>query len=159
MYKATREFINARKKHTDSPLRLPSTVRKLESGLPNQCLKNSRNFANEQKALGNEVIMISGWIVHPYDKVSESTEIVQHWWNSDSKGNNFDTTPCVSDELEYVIDFDINNFAYTHSDKLQSHVGMSLLYKNGKFFQLKNAQSMQLEEIKELKTELFFRFL
>jgi hypothetical protein len=159
MYKATRDFINARKKHTNSPLRLPSGVKKLGTGLPSQCLNNSKTFSKEQKELGNDVIMISGWIIHPYDKVSESTEIIQHWWNSDAKGNNFDTTPYVTNELEYVIDFDINNYAYTNSDILESHVGMSLLYKGGKFFLLKNPQIMELEEITELKTELFFKYI
>ena len=159
MYKATRDFINARKKHTDSPLRLPSFVKQLGTGLPNQCLTNSRNFANEQKALGNDVIMLSGWIVHPYNKISESTEIVQHWWNGDTKGNNYDTTPYVTSELEYVIDFDINNYAYSNSNKIESHVGMSLLYKESKFFLLKNPQTMEFEEIKELKTEMFFKHL
>lgn len=159
MYKATREFINARKKHTDSPLRLPSIVKQLGTGLPNQCLTNSRTYANEQKALGNNVIMLSGWIIHPYDKVNESTEIVQHWWNGDSNGNNFDTTPYVTTELEYVIDFDINNYAYSNSSNIESHVGMSLLYKGGKFFLLKNPLTMELEEIKELKTHLFFKHI
>ena len=159
MYKATRDFINARKKWTKDPLRFPKYVKKLGTGEFNKCFENANNFLTERKKLGEKITLISGWLINPYDVNSDSTAIVQHWWCGDDQGNQFDTTPGVTDEQEYIIDFDINNFAVKNFKSIKSCVGMSLLYRNRSFFLLRDADSMLFEEIIELRTERLFKYL
>jgi hypothetical protein len=158
MYKATREFIKARAKHCDSSLVVPKHVKKLGTGEPYKCFENSRDFVAKKKANGEDYISLSGWLIMPYDKVSYSTEIIQHWWVGDSKGYQYDTSPYIHDTAEYVLDFNLNNYAHANYDRIKSCVAMSLLYKNEKFFLLKDVVTMDFEEIKELKTELLFNY-
>ena len=146
-------------KNCESSLVIPTYVEKLSSGEPYKCFENSKAFVAEKKANGEDYISLSGWLVKPYDKISESTEIIQHWWAGDAKGKRYDTSPLISDAKEYVLDFNINNFAHLNYDKIKSCVAMSILYKNGKFYLLKNVETMELEEIKELKTELLFKYI
>lgn len=159
MYKATRDFIKAREKHCQSSLVVPTHVEKLGTGEPYKCFENSKAFVAEKKANGENFISLSGWLIKPFDKISNSTEIIQHWWAGDEKGKQYDTSPYISNNEEYVIDFNINNFAHANYEKIKSCVAMSLLYKDGKYYLLKNVENMELEEIKELKTESLFKYL
>ena len=159
MYKATRDFIKAREKYCPGNLVVPRKVEKLGTGEPFKCFENSRNFVAEKKTIGEKYVSLSGWVIKPYDKVNDSTEIIQHWWVGDGKGNHFDTSPYISDNEEYVLDFNIYNFAFENYEKIKSCVAMSLLYKGNKFYLLKNVDTMELEEIEELRTEFLFKYL
>jgi hypothetical protein len=159
MYKATRDFLKARGKHCQSSLVLPTHVEQLRTGEPYKCFENSRAFVAEKKANGENYISLSGWLVGPYDAINESTEIIQHWWVGDATGKHYDTSPNIKNGEEYVLDFNITNFAFANYDKIESCVAKSLLYKKGKFYLLENVTTMELKEIKELKTELFFKYI
>ena len=75
---------------------------------PNYCVQNA--FA-EAKRSGSQVA--AGWVVGDYFKQQDSTPVMFHFWNIDSNGNHYDTTPEVAQEAdqhyEYVIDYDLYN--------------------------------------------------
>ena len=102
---------------------------------------------------------MSGWLVQPYDKEKNCTAIIQHWWNVDSTGRHFDTSPFVATGEEYVMDFDLYEFSREHFERIKSNVTMSLLLKNGKFSILTDADSMRFTDVSELRTELFFNYV
>ena len=132
MYKATRELIKARQPHTEFVIE-QVFVKKTNGGIANQCFQNATDDALIDK--GNKVV--SGWVVNAYDTNTNSTAIVQHWWNIDSTGNYFDTTPNVDETLEYVVDTDIVKYGQDNYDELDNLVVVSLLYKNERFSYVK----------------------
>lgn len=159
MYKATRDFISARQKHTEFKLTTPTNVKKIEGGIANQCFLNATKIVKESKLKGEKIVALSGWLVQPYDKEKNCTAIIQHWWNGDEVGNQFDSSPLIKDNEEYVLDFALYEFSRVNIERIQSNVAMSLLYQNGKFELLINPETMEFMPIKELKTELLFRYL
>jgi hypothetical protein len=72
--------------------------------------------------------------------------------------NHFDSTPTRSDE-EYVLDFDLYEFARINHDLISSNIGRSLLYQNGKFELLIDEEKMLFLEMDLLLTQRFFRYL
>jgi hypothetical protein len=162
MYKASRTFIDSRQKHSPSfKLLVPNNVVQLGTGEPNQCFLNSHGFVNEKKEQGQNYVCLSGWLVGPYDNISNSTEFVQHWWVGDRSGNHFDTTPHHTENFEYILDMAIYYFAQKNYDRIKSCVAMSILNKNGSYYLLRNSNDLELEleEIPELKTELLFKYI
>ena len=101
---------------------------------------------------------ISGWLVQPYNLKTRSVAIIQHWWNVDENQNHFDTTPIRSDE-EYILDFELYEFARINHDLISSNIGRSLLYQNGKFELLIDEEKMLFLEIDLLLTQRFFRYI
>ena len=79
------------------------SVNRISTGKLNDCTNNALDATEE----GDEVRTITGSLVHPYDAITNTTEIVQHWWNMNSDGTYFDTTPGVTDDCEYVKDMDL----------------------------------------------------
>ena len=73
---------------------------------PNQCYANS---VAEQDRSGNNIV--AGWVVGNYFKDLDSTPVMFHFWNQDSNGLDYDTTPEVAGEsnqqYEFVIDSDV----------------------------------------------------
>jgi hypothetical protein len=110
------------------------------------------------KEEGVQYVALSGWLVQPYDKENNCTAIIQHWWNGDPLGNQFDTTPFVRDDEEYVLDFALYEFGRTNYERIKSNVTMSLLYKGGKFSLLEDEDNMLFVPINELRTDVFFKF-
>lgn len=129
MYRATRELIKSRQPHTNYVVEVVS-VKQVGGGVANQCFQNATD--DEMLTKGNKVV--SGWVVNPYDSHRNSTAIIQHWWNIDAEGNYFDTTPALDSKLEYVIDCEIAGFGQNNFDQLDNLVGLSLLFKDNKFF-------------------------
>lgn len=156
MYKATRAFINARQKYTDFNLVTPSKVTNIPIGQPNKCFTNAYKFAEEETAKGNKMRCLSGWLVQPYDPRSNSTAIIQHWWNGDLNGNHFDTTPNVNSSEQYILDFGLYEYCRLNFEKITSNVAMSLMYQDNKFHLLIDEERMNFLEINELKTEYFY---
>lgn len=156
MYKSTREFIRARQKHTTFKMVIPSRVTQVPVGEPNKCFSNAWKFAELETAKGNKMRCLSGWLVQPYDVKTNSTAIIQHWWNGDLKGNQFDTTPNIDENEEYVLDFGLYKFCLLNFEKITTNVAMSLLYQNGKYQLLVNEEEMEFIDIDELKTEYLY---
>jgi hypothetical protein len=159
MFKATRDFIKARHKFTQYTPYVRTGVVRIGGGEANKCFENACAQRDLSIESGNKVVCMSGWLVQPYKKSTNSTAIIQHWWNVDSTGKHFDTSPLINDNEEYVMDFDLYEFGRINIDKIKSNVTMSLLYQDGKFSLLKEFNTMEFETIDELRTESFFQFL
>ncbi len=157
MYKATREFITAREQFTGnySVRHLPN-VKKVGGGLPNRCYTNSHNAKDSMSNGTYRVVMISGWLVQPYNKSTNSTAIIAHWWNADINGGFLDTTPLINDGEEYVQDSAIYHFCVENDNNLTTHLPNSLLYRDGKFEVLIDPVNMLFRPINELRTEFFY---
>lgn len=151
MYKATRELIKARQPYSEYIIEVVS-VRQIMGGVANKCFQNATSDA--LLAAGNQAV--SGWIVSQYCKTKNSTEITHHWWNVDKFGRYFDTTPGVSD-IQYVVDSRLAEFGQEHYENLTNLVACSLLYKNNKFYKVKNtAGGLVFAELASLETSLLF---
>jgi hypothetical protein len=157
MYRATRDFIAARQKHTSYKLQTPQ-VKRIGGGEAGKCFENATAVVDAGKAKGEKYVALSGWLVQPYDKKKNLTAIIQHWWNGDSQGNQFDTSPLINDAEEYVLDFELYEFSRTNFSRIKSNVAMNLLYKNGKFELLIDTGAMLFLPIEELKTERLFKY-
>jgi len=159
MYRATREFIQARQKHTDFRLSIISNVRKVGGGKANKCFENSCAYTKASKLNGDKIVSLSGWLVQPYDKEKNCTAIIQHWWNGDVNGNHYDTSPLIGNDEEYVLDFALYEYSRINIEKIKSNVAMSLLYQDGEFSLLTDPDTMKFVETADLKTELLFNYL
>lgn len=149
MYKATRQLIKVRQPYTNFVVEVVP-VKQVGGGVANQCFQNASD--DEMLSKGNKVV--SGWIVNPYDSIRNSTAIVQHWWNIDSAGNYFDTTPGVELKLEYVIDSELAEFGQVNFDKLSNLVALSLLLKDNVFFGVD--EKLTLKSLSSLTTKNLF---
>jgi hypothetical protein len=159
MKKATKVFVQERNKFCRSKLVVANNVRSISGGLANKCFENAFNFAKDKKSKGIECMVLAGWIVQPFDREKNCTSIIQHWWNGDDKGNQFDTTPNIGCHNDYVLDFDFRNFTVTNFDEISSNVGFNLLLSNGQFELLIDEETMKFEKIDELKTHLLCRYI
>jgi hypothetical protein len=157
MYKATRDFLAARQRHTEFKLQTP-TVKRIGGGEANKCFENAMAVVERGKAEGVRYVALSGWLVQPYDKEKNCTAIIQHWWNGDSSGNQFDTSSLINDNEEYVLDIDLYEFIRSNFERIRSNVAMGLLYQNNKFELLINEQTMEFRQLPALKTEFLFRY-
>jgi hypothetical protein len=157
MYRATRDFLTARQRQTEFKLITPQ-VKRIGGGEANKCFENAMAVVEKGKAEGVRYVALSGWLVQPYDKEKNCTAIIQHWWNGDSAGNQFDTSPLINDNEEYVLDFALYEFSRTNFERIKSNVAMSLLYQDGLFSLLKDEKEMLFVPLQELKTELLFKY-
>lgn len=157
MYKATRDFIIARQRHTEFLLTTPN-VKRIGGGEALKCFENAINVVKKSKEEGVQHVALSGWLVQPYDKKNNCTAIIQHWWNGDPVGNQFDTTPFIRGDEEYVLDFALYEFGRKKINNIQSNVAYSLLYQDGRFSILKDEEKTIFLPVNELKTEILFKY-
>lgn len=127
MYKATRQLIAARQKHAYYVVE-PVKVQNIGGGRANDCFNNATDANEADKS----VKVVGGWLVAPYCKTTNSTEIVSHFWNS-KDGVFFDTTPGITSDYEYVIDMDLVVYGQQNYDGLDNLVCSSLLLRDGTF--------------------------
>ena len=156
MYKATREFIQARQPYTNMELKVV-TVKQLGGGVPNNCSDNAIDNAENM----DDVRSVTGWLVHPFNPLKNSTEIIAHWWNVDKDKNFFDTTPdFFGVQCEYVLDFDLYRYAYDNYDALESIVSCSLILENGTYTaavaDIHNIQAIRYKKIDKLDNKTLF---
>ena len=153
MYKATRDFIKARQQFSKYVVEQVS-VKQIVGGERNDCFNNACDTIDRTKGIKHT----SGWIIGKFNKFTNSTEIIQHFWNVDKDGNHFDTTPLIGSEFEYVIDCEINAYGQQHYDNVDSCVASSLLLKNGKFVAVDADQNGRLvyRNIGSLSTNKLF---
>lgn len=155
MYKATRVFIAERQKFCHQQLDLVS-VKSVGGGKASACSNNACDAAEA----GDRVRSITGWLVHPYNPVTDSTDIIQHWWNMDRFGQHFDTSPNVDDKCEYVVDMDLVHYYHTHYDQVDNMVAISLSLRNGKFWGFDYDDSLmtiKILNLPSLATEVLYR--
>ena len=127
MYKATRELIKARQVHTNLVVEVV-TVKNISGGKKNDCFNNSCAYLEKTQSK-----IVSGWLVNKYDPSSNSTEIIQHFWNINHEGIFVDTTPIISDDYEYVIDMELLIYGQENLDEINNCICSSLLFKDGKY--------------------------
>ncbi len=156
MYKATRELIKQRQQHSEYVLEVVK-VEKRPSMARGRCQRNS----HEQVDSNDDLMLVSGWLIYPYDKFTNSTEIVQHWWNySISQRIYFDVTEGEFNDCEYLTDLSIYQYASRNYEILESTVGKSLLLKDGEFMTAeKSFNTIKLEYIEHLETRCFFKHM
>ena len=156
MYKATRIFIAERQKFCKLNLEVVR-VDKVGGGKANDCSNNALDATEN----GDEVRTITGWLVHPYDKLTDTTEIVQHWWNRDSSGRHFDTSPGVDDDCEYVVDLDLIHYFRQNYDNINNNVAISIVLSNEKFIGVDEDKSspngLRRFPISSLSTDVLYR--
>jgi hypothetical protein len=129
MFKATREFINERQPHTEITLKVVD-VKKIGGGNSNNCSDNAIDFSESNDGY----MTVTGWLIHPYNQLTNSTDIVQNWWNVDEQMNYVDTTPDpLKIACEYVLDFDLYKYAFDNYDQLESIVACSLVLSDGRY--------------------------
>lgn len=155
MEKATQVFMADRQKHVPNvKIRLISGVKRVGGGALNLCYENSYDA---KQAGGKNVVMLSGWLVQPYDDKTKSTAIIQHWWNANLSGDHFDTTPLADNsDCDYVQDTGIYMFCLKNDSRLSTHKGFDLLHHDGQYEVLYDQDSMLFRTIQELKTENFY---
>jgi hypothetical protein len=158
MYRATREFITARQPFAKMEIQVV-TVKQLGGGMANNCSDNAINNAENM----DEVLSVTGWLVHPFNPLTNTTEIIQHWWNVDKNRNYFDTSPDVLGvKCDYVLDFDLYRYAFDNYDDIESIVACSLLLKDGAYIaalaDLKDIQNVRYKPINSLDTKTLFTF-
>jgi len=158
MYKATREFVKARQPHAKMELKVVS-VKQLGGGQANNCSDNAIDNAENMDG----VISVTGWLVHPFNPLTNSTEIVQHWWNIDKNKNYFDTSPdTLGVKCDYVLDFDLYRYAYDNYDEIESIVACSLVLKDGAYTaalaDLSNIRNVRYKPISTLDNKTLFTF-
>ena len=152
MFKATRELIKARQMYTDYRVEVV-LVKQIEGGNANDCFNNACAYIEKNKGC----TVVSGWLVNKYDSLSNSTAIIQHFWNVDKNSIFVDTTPNVGSEWEYVIDVEISIYGQEHFDEINNCVCSSLWLKNGKFSTVDLIDDKRvIKAISELKTENLF---
>jgi hypothetical protein len=131
MFASTRKFIKKRQRYSKYEIEKVA-VRQIGGGLPNDCFENAYKVLDRTKGIR----IVSGWLVEPYDCNTNSTEIVQHWWNIDGRGNYFDTT-FTNHNAEYLVDSALAEFTTEFYDDIDSCVGSSLLLKDNTFYKVK----------------------
>ena len=114
-------------------------VKNIGGGYANECLNNAFN----QIAKDKSVQVVSGWLVL---KVIESIMFLPHFWNSDSQGNYFDTTP-HSYEGGYVLDIELLKFGQKHIKNIKSRVVCPILLKNGVWYSISSTDSVEPHKI------------
>ena len=156
MYKPTRTLITERQKFCKAELMVVS-VKKTPTGKLNDCTNNALDATEE----GDEVRTITGSLVHPYDASTNTTEIVQHWWNMNSDGTYFDTTPGITDDCEYVKDMDLIYYFSKNTEKIDNNVALSLILSDNKFIGIdedkKSPSGIKRILISSLETEVLYR--
>jgi hypothetical protein len=156
MNTASHDLIAARQLSTKLPVRQILNVTQLSTGIQNDCYGNAHATKEASLKIGNKIYIVSGWLVEPYDPASDSTAIIQHWWNVDAQGHHFDITPNLNPDSIYVQDIGLFQFCIDNDPILFTHVGNNLLHKNGKFEILVDTDLMLFMPVNELKTEYIY---
>lgn len=161
MYRVTRELIRDRGSRCDVPPELID-VRHEPTGTPNDCLKNAFAAAADSTS---DFLPVAGWLILPYEKSTDRTECIQHWWCVDEKSNTYsDFTPLLFEgkkAVDYVIDPSLTMYAHDYRDNLKSMVGKCLLRTCGKWYAVweQDDGTEHTDPLDTLDTELLFTHL
>jgi hypothetical protein len=134
------------------------SVDQIGGGETNDC---SNNAIDATENGDGEVRTITGWLVHPYNQLTNITEIVQHWWNKHSSGRYFDTSPGVDIDCEYVVDLDLIHYFRKNYDNIDNNVAISLILSDGKFIGVDRDESshngLRNFLVSSLSTDVLYR--
>ena len=81
MYRATRELIKERSRFCDRFRPKLVKMHWVENGEAHSCFSNTLNakVKDVNNSGSQENPIISGWMVHAYNRQHDTTEIIQHW--------------------------------------------------------------------------------
>jgi hypothetical protein len=154
MFKATRDFIIARQQHAKYKLTIEN-VKSIGGGVKNDCFRNACKYKDRNP----KSKIVSGWMIRKFNPRTNSTAIIQHYWNVDSHGFHVDTTPLQGEvPYEYVVDMDIVIYSQLNYSQVESCVCSSLHLENGNFYTVELTENdIDLRPVKKLTTSnLFF---
>ena len=141
MYRATRKLIKERSRFCSRFTPKLVKMHWVEIGEAQRCFSNSLSakVKDVNKSGSSENAIISGWMIHAYNKQHDTTEIIQHWWNFDPILKiHFDTTTLDvgirARSLEFVEDQEIFEFGKMLQNELETHVGRNLVFMNERWF-------------------------
>ena len=118
MKQATRRLLNMRPGATVIP---KVEYRPHPDSKANFCYDNAmaEQRRSKQTMNGSENRIVSGWVVGDYFKDLDSTAVMFHFWNQDSNGVDYDTTPGVAgdsiQQFEFVDDSDVYFKSFEYS--------------------------------------------
>ena len=154
MSKSLDNFINNRKKFSHFIVERVAVMQKGD-GFANQCVKNA--FDNLDLSIG--VKIISGWIVEETNPIDNQCVIHSHFWNVDSNGNYFDTTPLASDYFQYVVDMEVAVYAEHNLENLRSLLCFSLMQIENEYIAFDMVQGKDVQrKITDLSNSNIFKF-
>jgi hypothetical protein len=156
MYKVTRKFISERNKFAQpyGVAHIPN-VKRIGGGLEHDCYQNACAFV-KKNPLNIEVAVWSGWLIQPYDKATNSTLILAHWWNITKNGEHIDTTP-LYDAADYVQDYALMKFCSQSGEKLKTHLAHSILYKDENFYLITDPMTNKILPMLSLSNETLYK--
>lgn len=125
------KFLKARQVHTSVPLDVVP-VTWIGGGEPNKCMTNASQFVARNP---DRFRIVSGWLVHRFDRVRKQQVIEQHWWAFDIEANShIDPSPDIEQDCIYVEDMDICHFYQLNAERMVHHLRLNnVVFKNGKF--------------------------
>ena len=133
MLNATRQIIFDRRKHTNRTVEAAVITRVGDGSYDQDGLMphTSYELALLEYKANPMSLMVSGWLVLPFNKLDRTTHILHHWWNIDIQTKkHFDHTfkQWVGDD--YVVDHDITwnilrRFNYYLSEPVCSSLKLS----------------------------------
>ena len=133
MLNASRQLIFDRRKHTNRTVEAAVITRVGDDSYDQDGLMphTSYELALRQYKANPTSLMVSGWLVLPFNKLDRTTHILHHWWNIDIQTKkHFDHTFKQGVGDDYVVDHDITwnilrRFNYYLSEPVCSSLKLS----------------------------------
>jgi hypothetical protein len=133
MLNATRQLVIDRRKHTNRTVEAAIITRLGDGSYDQDGLMphTSYEIALLEYKANPMSLMVSGWLVLPFNKLDRTTHILHHWWNIDIQTKkHFDHTFKQGVGDDYVVDHDITwnilrRFNYYLSEPVCSSLKLS----------------------------------
>ena len=156
MYRATRDFVAARARFClpYGVAHIPN-VKRIGGGITHECYDNALRYI-ETNTKDDDMALWSGWLVQPYDKLTNSTLILAHWWNLHKSGQHIDTTP-ILDNAEYIQDYSLRKFCFENQGKLKTDMAHSLIYKDNQFFLITDPEKNEFIHVSDLSNDTLYK--
>ena len=160
MRKVVRELI-AKRQPQSKYLVEQVDVKQIGGGKAKDCFHNTLTL-RKTDADGRYKV-VSGWLVGEFDREADGTALIQHYWNFDTKANEYvDITPNIDNRqtYKYVVDTDLVLYSQQPHiyEVIDDCVGHSMWYSNGKFSLVTKPflTHIPLGESATLDTSLFY---
>lgn len=98
------------------------TLKPSPTAKKNQCHLNA---LDEAKRTGWQSEVACGWIVTPYSELAQCSGAMFHYWNVDSDGNHYDTSPMGDMAYDYVMDSDVHYESMAYSKTISEDIWFS----------------------------------